>query len=273
MSLTLVEAVKLMIQRGEVQRSAIVETFARNSDILRVLPFRDIPGNAYAYNQEQTLPGIGFRGVNGSYTASTGIINPQVEPLVIAGGDMSIDPFIIRTGGEGVRETHQMMKIKAITHALTKAIIKGDSATTPASLDGLQVRISGDQLIPAGTTDGGDALSLLKLDEAIDAVDNPTHLIMNKTMRRLLSVAARTADVGGNLVWGPDEFGRQIAFYNELPILIADKDENGDDIMPFEEVSNNASATATATSIYVISVGDGMLEGIQNGAVDPRFVG
>jgi len=275
MSLTLIEASKLMVNRGEVLRSAVVETYAMSSDILRVLPFRDIAGNAYAYNQEQTLPGIGFRGVNAGYTASTGIINPQVEPLVIAGGDLSIDPFIIKTGGEGVRERHQIMKIKALAHAWTLALIKGSSVTTPASLDGLQVRLTGSQLTANGTTDGGDALSLEKLDALIDSVDNPTHLIMNKKMRRRLSVAARTAAVGGNISWTKDEFGKAVMLYDELPIIIADRDHTGADILNFLEASNNAGAagTATATSIYCISVGDGMLEGIQNGSIDVRMVG
>lgn len=272
MSLTLIEAAKLMLQRGEVQRSALVETYPRSSDILRVLPFRDIPGNAYAYNQEQTLPGIGFRGVNAGYTASTGVINPEVEPLVIAGGDISVDPFIIKTGGEGVRETHKLMKTKALALAVTKTFLKGDSATTAAEFDGLQVRLTGNQLIDAGATSGGDALSLAKLDELIDAVDNPTHLCMNKTMRRLLSVAARTTTVGGNILWTQDEFGMRIAQYDDLPILIFDTDHTGTQILPFTE-ANPGGGTAASTSIYCISIGDGMLEGIQNGGPDPRPVG
>ena len=82
MALTLVEASKLYA--GDPLRSAIIELYARNSDILRVLPFDEIMGNAYRYNREQTLPGIGFRGINEAYTESTGILNPITEPLVIA---------------------------------------------------------------------------------------------------------------------------------------------------------------------------------------------
>ena len=273
MSLTLIEAAKLMLNNGEVQRSAVVETYAMSSDILRILPFRDIAGNAYAYNQEKTLPGIGFRGINAGYTASTGIINPEVEPLVIAGGDLSVDPFIIKTGGEGVRERHQIMKIKALAHAWTAAFIKGSSVTTPASLDGLQVRIAGNQLIPNGTTSLGDPLSLTNLDTLIDSVDDPTHLIMNKKMRRRISVAARAAAVGGNIVWTKDEFGRQVMMYNDLPIVIADKDNTDTDILGFTEASNNATPGAAATSVYCISVGDGKLEGIQNGGMEVRAIG
>jgi len=66
MALTLVEAAK--INPGDVLKSAIIEQYARTSDILRVLPFEDIQGNAVKYNQESALPGVGFRGVNEGYT-------------------------------------------------------------------------------------------------------------------------------------------------------------------------------------------------------------
>ena len=62
MALTIVEAAKL--NPGDVIRTAIVEMYARNSDILRVLPFDNIAGNALKYNREDILPGVGFRGVD-----------------------------------------------------------------------------------------------------------------------------------------------------------------------------------------------------------------
>jgi hypothetical protein len=58
------------------------------------------PGNAYAYNREGTLPGVAFRGVNESYTESTGIVNPLVEALRIGGGDLDVDIAILKTQGE-----------------------------------------------------------------------------------------------------------------------------------------------------------------------------
>jgi len=112
MALTLVEAAK--INSGDVVKSAVIEQYARSSDILRVLPFENISGNAIKYNQEGSLPGIGFRGVNEAYSESTGVLNPVTEPLVIAGGDLDVDNFIIETQGASVRSTHEMMKVKAL---------------------------------------------------------------------------------------------------------------------------------------------------------------
>lgn len=269
MALTLVEAAKL--HSGEVMRSSIIELYAQSSDVLRVLPFDDIAGNAMRYNREEALPGIGFRGVNEAYTESTGVINPVVEPLVIAGGDLDVDQFILRTMGEDQRAVQESMKVKALALRWTRAFLKGDNTSEPREFDGLQVRLTGTQLISAGSTSGGTALSLAKLDEVIDAVENPTHLLMNRSMRRRLTSAARSTTVGGYITYSQDEFGRQVTMYNELPILIIDQDNTGAEILPFTEAA--AAGAATATSIYVVSFGEGRLQGIQNGVMDVRDLG
>jgi hypothetical protein len=269
MALTLLEAAKTMT--NPVQ-SAVVEMYARSSSTLAALSWQNILGNALRYNREESLPGVGFRGINESYTASTGILNPQVEPLVIAGGDLDVDTFILKTMGENQRSIQEALKVKALALAWTKAFYKGDSTTDPREIDGLQARLVGDQLVSAGGTDGGDALSLAKLDEAIDAVDGPTHLAMNKGMRRRLSTAARTASLSGTITWQKDDFGQQVAYYGDLPILVVDKDNTDSDILPFTEVGAGGS-TATACSIYILSLGAGKVQGIQNGNIEARDLG
>lgn len=269
MALTLVEAAK---QSQNPIQSAIIEMYAQSSDIMAALPFQNINGNALRYNREETLPGIGFRGVNEAYTESTGIINPMTEPLVIAGGDLDVDTFILNTMGMQQRSVQEAMKVKSLALAWTKQLIKGDSLSDPRGFDGLQVRLTGNQLMYAGTADGGNALSLAKLDEAIDKVENPTHLIMNKAMRRRLSAAARLSTVGGYITYDLNAFGRRVMYYNDLPILVVDSDNEGTDILRFNEIASTGS-TATATSIYVVSFGDGKLTGIQNGVMDVRDLG
>lgn len=269
MAMTLLEASKL--NKGDVVRSAVIEMFAASSDILGVLPFMDIPGGSYHYNQEGSLPGVAFRGVNEAYAESVGIINPQVEVLRIGGGDLDVDKALLKMHGQGVRSTHEAMKIKAMALYWTKKFIKGDSVADPREFDGLQARCTGSQLIAAGATANGTPLSLAKLDELIDAVDNPTHLVMNKSLVRRLSAAARTTAVGGDIEWMLNDFGKRVTVYNGLPILVADYDDLGARFMDFDEAAT--SGTATASSIYAISVGEGMLTGIQNGTMDVKDLG
>lgn len=268
MPLTLVEAGKL--SQDPVQ-SAVIETFARSSEILRVMPFEDIAGNALKYNREGELPGIAFRGINESFTESTGVINPQIESLVIGGGDLDVDRFIIVTQGMGVRATHELMKVKALASAVSTKFIKGDSSDDPREFDGLQKRLTGNQIVAAGSGTGS-ALSLRKLDEAIDQVSNPTHIVVSKAVRRLLSAAARNSSVGGYITYQPDEFGRKVAYYNDLPLLVLE-DADGSEILNFDEAASGASSPANTTSLYVCSFGPDRITGLQNGTMNVRDLG
>lgn len=269
MALTLVEAAKL--ETGDVVRQSIIELYAGSSDILTNLPFTSISGNALKYNREASLPGVGFRGVNEGYTASTGILNPVTEALVIAGGDLDVDKFIIDTMGANQRAVHEAMKVRALGLAWTAKFIKGDTASSPKEFDGLQTRIVGNQKIAAGSTANGTPLSLAKLDEAIDQTLNPTHLVMSKAMARKFSAAARNSSVAGYITYSIGAFGQRVMEYNGLPILTVDLDNTGTAILPFTEAAT--SGTATATSIYIVSMGDGGLIGLENGGIQVRDLG
>lgn len=269
MALTLIEAAKL--ETGDVIRQAIIELYAGSSGILMALPFESISGNAMKYNREGSLPGIGFRGVNEGYTPSTGVLNPIVESLVIAGGDLDVDKFIIDTMGANQRSIHEAMKIRALSLAWTMKFIKGDNQSDPREFDGLQTRITGAQKVAAGSTANGSQLSLIKLDEAIDQTLNPTHLLMNKAMARRLSAAARNTSVAGYITYGIDAFGQRVMKYNDLPIITVDLDHLQAEILPFTEACT--SGTATGTSIYVLSLSEGGVLGLQNGGIGVRDLG
>ena len=61
MPLTLAESAKLsqdMLQRG------VIETIIEDSPMLRYLPWIQVEGNSFKYNQEATLGGASFYAVN-----------------------------------------------------------------------------------------------------------------------------------------------------------------------------------------------------------------
>lgn len=276
MSLTLVEASKLALDRGETVRAGVIAMFARASTLLSRMPFRSIPGNSYAYNREGVLPSVAFRGVNESYTASTGVVNPLSEALRIAGGDLDVDRFLIDTQGAQVRSIHEQMKATALAHEITRAVIKGDSEANPREFDGWQKRVTGDSLIAAGTTDAGDALSMMLLDEAIDRCHGANAIVMNHQLRRRLTQAARNPSVGGEIDFSLDEFGRQVMSYNGIPIVHAYAEQgSGTDPLQFDEQGdvNGTPGGSSSASIYVVGFGDGMVSGIQNGMMQVRDLG
>ncbi|MBW4598933.1 MAG: hypothetical protein KME29_04795 [Calothrix sp. FI2-JRJ7] len=263
MAMTLLESAKVA---DSIENATIIEEYAAQSDILRVLPFENHDGTGIHYNREDELPGVGFRGINEAYEESVGVLNPQSESFKIAGGDLDVDKFILDTQGEGVRTVHELQKVKSLSLMWTRNFIKGDSRVNPRAFDGLQVRLTGSQLLD--NAPAGGALSLLKLDETIDQVDQPTHVMMSKAMRRRLTQAVRNG-LGGQIEFRMDEFGKQVMFYNDLPILIADYDNFGNDILGFTEASSDGT-NVQCTSIYVMSLGPMKLVGIQ-GRADGRY--
>ena len=271
MALTLLEANKL--NEGNVKRTAIIEMFAQNSDLLRVLPFMDVPGGSMTYNKEAKLPSVGFRGYNEYYTESVGIINPETEVLRISGGLIDVDRAMIKTRGPQVRSEQEAMKVKAMALAIASKMLNGDSEVNPREYDGLRKRINGDQLVPANLTaaSSNSPLSLEALDYAIDAVDHPTHLLMSKQLRNKLTTAARSTGVAGFIDYTIDEFGQRVANYNGIPILIADYDETGSRLLQFNEVGPGGGSTSQ--SLYVLSIGDGKVTGLQNGPMEVKDLG
>ncbi|MCW2278732.1 major capsid protein [Heliophilum fasciatum] len=266
MALTITEVAKLStdtLQRG------VVETFARNSAVMELLPWMEIAGNSYKYNQEETLPGIAFRTVNNAYTESAGVVNQLSEGLYILGGDVDVDKFLVQTRGnvQDIRAIHTEMKAKALALEFTRAFFKGDTAQT-GQFDGLQKRLTGAQVI-----DGGDGvLTIGMIDELIDAVEGePDALFMSKAMRRELKTLLQKST--HYIENGTDAFGRAVATYGGIPIRVIETDATGTEILGFTEAAKAGGTTDTA-SLYAVKFGaEQYVGGLRNGGVNVRDLG
>ena len=271
MSLTLLEAAKL--QQDPLKRG-VIETFASTSPVLERLPMMNIAGNAYTYNREETLPGVAFRAVGGSYSESTGVINPVTEALKLLGGTSDTDRALVKTQGNAanLRATHDRMKAKAISLRFTKTFFEGNSGTYATQFDGLQTRLTGNQLISAGAAASGATLTLAKIDETIDAVQGgPDVLFMNKTLRRKTNALMRAAGQAQETV--SDSFGRQIPAYAGVPIGIIEDDEQGNAILDFDEECAGGGSDV-GSSIYAVRFGASeFVSGLQAGGIDVEDLG
>lgn len=264
--LTLLEAAKLVtdpLKRG------VIEIFPRVSPVLERLPFFGVNGQAYKYNTEETMPGIAFRGINESYTADTGVVNPAVEALYIMGGLSKVDRALVKTQGNvnNLRAIYDGMKAKAAALTYTLKFFKGANSNDPNEFDGLQQRLTGAQVIDAGDTAGGDALTLDKLDEMLDTVQGSADVIFaNKILRRKISSLARAANQATEPV--NDAFGRQLQAYAGTPIAVVEEDKDGNLILPFDEDDSNGDA-ASCSSIYACRFGLAeYVSGLQAGSMD-----
>ena len=277
MALTLAEAAKL--SQNDLQRG-VVETFVIESRVLDRIPLMTIQGNAYAYNEEATLPGVEFRAVNSAYSESTGTFNPKTESLVILGGDADVDRFLVRTRGNlnDQRATQTRMKVKAAVYKFQDSFINGDTAVDANSFDGLKKRLTGTQVISAatnglpvlGSDDAARQTFLDKLDELIAAVrGGPDALYMNAGIRSRILGALRRLNVATTPVGE-----RQEPSYNGIPLIDIGNKADGTAIIPQDETQGSSSV---ASSIYAVRFGqdegDRAVTGLTNGGIDVRDLG
>lgn len=282
MAITLVEAAKLSqsyLQRG------VLETFIQTSPVLDRIPFMPIQGNAYAYNEEATLPGVAFRAVNGSYTESTGTVNQKSETLVILGGDADVDKFIVQTRGDvnDQRAVQTSLKVKAASYKFQETFINGDNTVDVNSFDGLKKRLTGGQVISTATN-GANILTdnttihafFDKLDELVAAVPgldgtNGAVYANSSTIGRIKSAGRR---ISADVFVEKDVNGKRQVVWNGIPVLDIGASAAGVSILPFTETQGSSSV---ASSVYAVRFGQGegdqAVTGLTNGGVQVYDLG
>ena len=258
MALTLLEAQKHAKTPAEL---AVVTELAAGQ-LMSVLPFRSIEGNGLFWKREEALPDVGFRNYNGALAESYAEVSQQSESLKLFGGDIKVDRAIVDLEGAEAKAYQIQSRVRAMRMAWEALFINGDSNQSPSEFDGLAARIQ------AGSSqyfaNGGGALELGKLDEAIDNVDaqgGSKYIVMSKSMRRALTRQART---NTQIEITRNEFGYQQLVYAGLPVLELDRDHKNAPIL---------DASPNAQDLYVVSFGNDHLTGIQNGGVNVRELG
>lgn len=251
--------------------SGVVQIFAENNPVLALMPFANVAGNSYRYNREEALPGIAFRDFNEGYVESTGIVNPLTEKLTIIGGDSDYDVAQIKmgVGTNDTRAVHDSMKAKALSLEWLKTFFHGNTNDNAKAFDGLNVRVTGDQVLSAGTN--GNTLSFAMLDELTDAVSGGTSAVfLNKRLIRDYRALLRAAPGNAAETIMVPNFGQPAITYNGVPLLPIEEGADGNPILPFNETQGSATTTS---SIYAVRFGPDALSGIQTGPVDVRDLG
>ena len=284
MAISLAEAAKL--SENDLQRG-VLEIFVQESPVLDRIPLMGIEGNAYAYNQEDTLPGVEFRAVNAGYTESTGTVIQKTESLVILGGDADVDRFIVQTRGNlnDQRAVQTAMKVKAASFKFQDTFFNGDVAVDVNSFDGLKKRLVGGQVLVAGTNGvpivgngGTDTHTFFdKLDELLAAVPGINAgngaIYANASIHAKIRSAGRR--IGGTEVVREDLTGKRVLTYNGIAILDPGaKSGGGAAILPQTETTGSSSLTS---SIYAVRFGqdegDQAVTGLTNGGVQVYDLG
>lgn len=280
MAVTLAQAA--VLSENDLQRG-VIETFRVSSPILDRIPLLGINGNAYAYNEEATLPGVEFRAVNAAYAESTGTFTQRTESLVILGGDADVDRFIVQTRGNvnDQRAAQTALKSKSLAFKWQDTFINGDVAVDANSYDGLKKRLTGTQVMAAGT----NGLAVIGADDAarhtfLDKLDalsalipgGPDAFYMNNLILGKVRSSIRRLTIGTT---DKDDIGRLVDFYNGIPLYDIGDKADGTLIIP--QTETQGTAAGTTSSIYAVKFSGNESENgvvaLDNGGIDVRDLG
>jgi len=282
-ALTLAEAAKL--SQNPIERG-VIETFVQTSPVLDRIPLMEIAGTSYAYQTEGTLPGVEFRAVNSAYAESTGTVNTASEKLVILGGDADVDSFLVKTGGQiaDLRAQQTAGKVKAASYKYQDTFFNGDTAVDANSFDGLKKRLTGAQVVAAGTNGipvvgngGSDAHAFFDaLDTLVSRV--PGINGQNGAIYANASVIAKIRSAGRRLggvdMVNEDLTTKRVMTWNGIPVLDPGQTAGGVDILPQTETQGTSSV---ASSVYAVRFGSGVpdlsVTGLTNGGISVRDLG
>lgn len=246
--------------------SGLYKRFTELSPILPLLPWMDIQGNSYTYTVEDSLPTASNRAVNGTYTSSNGGVNKVTEELKITGAQGQLDRYMIKTQGRQNGAVDMKLALwdglaQAVSNLIDQSFFEGDDTTDLNSVVGIRNRLSGNQVISV-TTNGGP-LTIDLLDQTIDAVPFPNkHLFLNRFERRKLNALLRAVGQSIQMLMSPNDVGRQIEGYGDIPIHILEHTGDATSILGFDEQSGSSATTA---SLYVVAFGDDLTHGIYAG--------
>ena len=256
-------------------RKPVIEMFAKSVDFFEALPFEGLKAPVF-----RVLP-AGSAADARSSAASTKILDPadtapsrrcRKRPAIID-HDIDVDRAIVDRHGPERRNYEEQMGITSFGQLWATTLIKGDQSTNPRVFNGLQIRCAKySRDMHNSAASGGAALSLANLDKAINAVNKPTHILAPYASRPLWIQAARNTTLSGFVMQTWDGVGTLKMSYAGLPFMWGYPKDDHPPMLDFTEVASGGGSAVTA-SLYIASVGEGKLRGLQVRPIEARDIG
>ncbi len=257
-------------------RRTVIEMFTERSDVLEEMPFESLRGSNYTGYREASLPTLGFRGINEGSSSGHGIIAPFQEATYIIDHDIDVDRAIQDRHGPERRNYEQRMGITAAARLWVDTFIKGDQSTNPRVFNGLQIRSNlFGRKFHNSAANGGGALSLANLDQMLNNLSKKSgrsYILVPFASLPLWIAAARTSTLTGFVMQTWDEIGMPKLSYAGHRILFGYPKDDHAPVLQFNEVATGGGSAVTA-SLYGLTLGEGMMRGIQVRPLTPEDVG
>ena len=257
-------------------RRTVIEMFTQYSDIFEVMPFETLRGSKYTGYREAALSQPVFRAINEASSSGHGIISPFDEATYIVDHDIDVDRAIQDRHGPERRNYEERMGITAFARLWIDTFVKGDQSVNPRVFNGINVRARKfGRLFHNSAASGGGALSLAILDEVMNNISRKsgtTYLFVPFISLPLWIQAARTTTLTGFVMQTWDQIGSPKLSYAGHRILTGYPKDDQVPVLQFNEVASGGGSAVTA-SVYWLTLGEGMLRGIQVRSLTPEDVG
>lgn len=257
-------------------RRTVIEMFTQKSDVLEVMPFESLRGSKYTGYRESALPQLQFRGINEGSSSGHGYIQPFDEATYIIDHDIDVDRAIQDRHGPERRNYEERMGITAAARLWVDTFIKGDQSVNPRVFNGIQIRSNQfGRKFHNSAANGGGPLSLINLDQTLNNLSKKSgtsYILVPFVSLPLWIQAARTQTLTGFVMQTWDQIGMPKLSYGGHRILFGYPKDDQQPVLQFNEVASGGGSAVTA-SLYGLTLGEGMLRGIQVRPLSPEDVG
>jgi len=252
------------ISPGDAVTSQVIAKMVSHASVLNFAEFYRMSGNADYLRKSSSASGGRFRALNSNYPAN--VVSPSfANPVLkILGDKVEVDKAHERRGIDvaSVRASELLSFAGNLGKQFQNYFFNGYTEDNSDAFDGLKYIVPSSQKITAsangltvslGNTDAAKKAQqnfLEVLDQLIEKVDGGAQVIFMdvKTLSRLTSIARESVTVS------PDEFGKPLYYYNQIPVVTAGYDNAGNKVLPHDEVVG--SSGAVCTSIYTARFGE-----------------
>lgn len=260
-AMTLVEATKASTDQ---LKAGVVETIIEESPVIQWLPWIPFAGNALQHTEEGTLPNVQFRNVNEGYTPSWGTDNVHTWGIAILGGEVKIDKFLedVVATRESLAAKQWAKMAKANSLRFSYEAFKGTGAPGTKGFAGINAIIDQGFGQKVENANGGGALTLAKIDEAIDkfkGTGRPDAAFLHRKVRRKitnLAIGNPTSNYFPLIDLTRDNLGRQVTMYDGIPLVVTGEamDANGNIVDLHAYTENPGDGVSDCTSIHFLKL-------------------
>jgi len=230
MAITMADHAATAANDGKLVLAEIALWALEQSPVLQIVPWATNIELAVQITSWASLPTVGTRKINASFSESTGKFEQKIEDKYIFGHYIDVDTVLV-AANPNARENQRKASAKAMSFKFNNMFINGDPASD--ELKGLQKRVT--DAVNAGYTDqyfnGGSSTTgrgvlydateqhhfldgIAKIIE-VTAEESPDAIFMNSRLYLCVESATRRTTL---LKQTEDMFGRIINTYGGVPI-------------------------------------------------------